>query len=147
MSYLLALFILTLGILIGAALFSDSRPRSLLMIKANKNRFSANDVAGLLASVIVQKTPGLIPNIILETDKTIIFEHPRPKHRIHYIFVPKKDIKNIGELSDEDEEYIIDIFSAIVSQIHKQQLQNYKVWTNGPGKQDVTYLHFHLGAE
>ena len=147
MSYLLALLILIAGILIGAALFSDSKPRSLLMVRANKNRFSANDVAGLLASVIVQKTPRLIPNIILETDKTIVFEHPRPKHRIHYIFVPKKDIKNIGELSDEDKEYILDIFSSIVSQINKQQLHNYRVWTNGPGKQDVTYLHFHLGAE
>ena len=147
MSYLLALLILILGIFIGAALFSDSKPRSLLMMKANQNRFSASDAAGLLASVIVQKTPQLIPNIILETDKTIVFEHPRPKHRIHYIFVPKKDIKNIGELSDEDKEYILDIFSAIVSKINEHQLHNYRVWTNGPGKQDVSYLHFHLGAE
>jgi len=147
MFYVLALFTFIAGLLLGALLFSNSKSRSLLTIRATQNRFSASDVAGLLASVIVQKMPALLPKVILETDKTIVFEHPRPKHRIHYIFVPKKDIKNIGELSEDDKEYIIDLFSAIVSQINKLELHNYKVWTNGPGKQDVTYLHFHLGAE
>ncbi|MCD6292172.1 MAG: HIT domain-containing protein [Deltaproteobacteria bacterium] len=106
-----------------------------------------NDVAGLFASVIVQKMPRLIPSVIVETDKTIVFKHPRPKHRIHYMFVPKKDIKNIGELTDEDNEYIIDLFSTIVALVNKLGIKNYRLWTNGPEKQDVTYLHFHLGAE
>ena len=147
MFYVLALFTFIAGILLGAFLFADSKPRALLNIRASRKCLAKNNAAGLLASVIVQKTPGLIPKVILETDKTIVFEHPRPKHRIHYMFVPKKDIKNIGELTDEDEEYIIDLFSAIVSQINKLEIHSYKVWTNGPGKQDVSYLHFHLGAE
>ena len=147
MSYLLALSIFAAGILLGAFLFSSSIPRALLNIRSPRSYLAPNEVAGLFASVVIQKMPGLMPNVILETDQTIVFKHPRPKHRIHYIFVPKKDIKNIGELSDEDKEHIIDLFSAIVSQINKLELHNYSVWTNGPGKQDVTYLHFHLGAE
>jgi len=147
MSYLLALFSFGTGILLGAWLFSNTRPRSLLNIKTPHHYVASNEAAGLLASVLVQKTPALIPKVILETDKTIVFEHPRPKHKTHYIFMPKKDIKNIGELGEEDKEHIIDLFSAIVSQINKLQLHNYRVWTNGPGKQDVTYLHFHLAAE
>ena len=147
MIYVVALFAFIVGLLIGGLLFSDSKPRSLLSIFSCSNCLSPNDVAGLLGSVVVQKMPRLIPNVILETDKTIVFKHPRPKHRIHYMFVPKKDIKNIGELTDGDSEYIIDLFSTIVEVVNKLETKNYKLWTNGPEKQDVTYLHFHLGAE
>ena len=147
MSYTLVLFTFIAGFLVGGYLFSDSKPRSLLNIFACSNCLAPNDVAGLFASVIVQKMPRLIPSVIVETDKTIVFKHPRPKHRIHYMFVPKKDIKNIGELTDEDNEYIIDLFSTIVAIVGKLGIKNYRLWTNGPEKQDVTYLHFHLGAE
>ena len=147
MIYVLSLFTFIVGFLFGGFLFADSKPRSLLSIFSCGNCLAPNDVAGLFASVIVQKMPLLIPNVIVETDKTIVFKHPRPIYRIHYIFVPKKDIKNIGELTDEDSEYIIDLFSAIVVIVNKSGLKNYRLWTNGPGKQDVTYLHFHLGAD
>ncbi len=143
----LALFTFIVGILVGGLLFADSKPRSLLNINKCANFWAPNDVAGLFASVVVQKMPLFIPDIILETDKTLVFKHPRPKHRIHYMFVPKKDIKNIGELTDEDNEYIIDLFSTIVAIVNKLGIKNYKLWTNGPERQDVTYLHFHLGAE
>ena len=147
MFYILALFIFIAGFLVGGFLFADSKPRSLLSIFSSGNCLAPNDIAGLFASVIVQKMPRLIPNVIVETDKTIVFKHPRPKYRIHYMFVPKKDIKNIGELTDEDSEYIIDLFSTIVAVVNKLGTKNYRLWTNGPEKQDVTYLHFHLGAE
>jgi diadenosine tetraphosphate (Ap4A) HIT family hydrolase len=104
-------------------------------------------VAGLFASVVVQKIPGVIPNVILETDKTIVFKHPWSRQRIHYIFVPKKDIKNIGELTDEDKEYIIDLYSTVVAVINREGIKDYTLLTNGPGKQAVAYLHFHLTAE
>jgi len=91
--------------------------------------------------------PGVIPNVILETDKTIVFKHPRPMSRIHYIFVPKKDIKNIGELSEEDKEYIIDLYAAVAEVINREGIKTYRLWTNGPSSQEVTYLHFHLVAQ
>jgi len=95
----------------------------------------------------VQKLTRLIPGIILETDKIIVFKHPRPKYRIHYIFAPKKDIKDISDFSEDDKEYLIEIFAVISTVIKQERLQDYKLWSNGPGKQDVTYLHFHLGAK
>ena len=147
MFYALVLFTFIAGFLVGGFLLSDSKPRSLLSISVCSNCLAPNDAAGLFASVVVQKMPRLIPNIIVETDKTIVFKHPRPKYRIHYMFVPKKDIKNIGELTDEDSEHIVDLFSTIVATVNKLGIKNYKLWTNGPEKQDVTYLHFHLGAE
>ena len=136
-----------LGLLIGWWLFSDSRPRQLIALRRCSHASSREELLGLLASIGVQKLTRLIPGMVLETDKTIVFKHPRPKYRIHYIFAPKKDIKDIGDFSEDDREYLIDLFAAIATVINQESLQDYKLWTNGPGKQDVTYLHFHLGAK
>ena len=147
MSYFLAVMAFFIGILVGALYFSRPKSNSAINPPGCHSPLSKSETAGLLASVLVQKLPALIPKVIMETDKSIAFEHPRPKHRYHYIFMPKKDIKNLGEISIEDHDHLIDLFSAIVSQINKRKLHNYRVWTNGPGKQDVSYLHFHLGAD
>ena len=72
---------------------------------------------------------------------------PDPQKRVHYVVIPKKDITDVGALSDEDKEYLIDLFAVIQELVNKQQLTNYEVITNGPGKQTMTYLHFHLIAE
>ena len=136
-----------LGLLTGWWLFTDSKPRSLIKLRKRGHTTSRDELLGILASVGVQKMPHLIPGIILETDKTIVFKHPRPKYRIHYIFAPKKDIRDIGDISPDDRQYLFDLFAAIDTVINQEKLYNYKLWTNGPGKQDVTYLHFHLGAK
>jgi len=135
-----------LGLLIGWWLFSDSRPRQLIKIRSSQTS-SREELLGLMASIGVQKLTLLIPEIILETDKTIVFKHPRQKYRKHYIFAPKKDIKDVGDFSEDDKEYLIDLFAAIVTVINQENLQNYRLWSNGPGKQDVTYLHFHLAEK
>jgi len=147
MFYLLVLLTFIAGIAVGGILFKDSRPRSLLSIRECRNRLNPSEAAGLLGSVVVQKMPGIIPHVLVETDKTIVFKHPRPKHRVHYVFVPKKDIRNIGELTDEDKDHIIDLFSTVVAVLNRQGIKSYMLWTNGPGKQEVAYLHFHLGAK
>lgn len=147
MEYALIILAFLAGVVIGGYLLRDSRPRPLLRAVSGGKRLDRAETAGLLASVLVQKAPALIPKVILETDKTIVIEHPRPRHKVHYLFISRKDIKNIGELTDEDSDYLVDLYSAVVEVINKQQLGNYRLWTNGPGKQDVAYLHFHLGAD
>ena len=105
---------------------------------------SPADLAGLLASVGIQKFPGLIPSVVLETDKTIVIVHPFDKDATHYLIIPKKDIKNIGEISEADLPYLDDVFFVARRIIEKKRLVKYRLSTNGPGLQDVTYLHFHL---
>jgi diadenosine tetraphosphate (Ap4A) HIT family hydrolase len=70
-----------------------------------------------------------------------------PEARIHYVIIPKKDIKNIGELSDDDKVYLLDAFAVMQDIIKQEHLKTYIIKTNGPGYQDVAYLHFHLMAE
>ena len=62
------------GLLTGRFLFADTRPRRLLQIHRCKSGWDASQLAGLIASVVIQRMPGAIPRVILETDKTIVFE-------------------------------------------------------------------------
>jgi histidine triad (HIT) family protein len=144
---LLMLLALSIGITLGGYLFSDSQPRSFLAVnKCGGTCYQPNELMGLLTSVGVQRVPALLPGVVKETDKTIVIGHPAPEARIHYLVIPKKDIKNIGELSDADRESLIDAFRAVAELIKENDLVNYRVTTNGPGYQAMTYLHFHLTA-
>jgi len=144
---LMVLLSICLGILIGGYLFSRSQPRSFLSINRCQNCLSHEDLLGLVASIGIQKFPKFVPSVIVETDKTVVIKHPHSLQRIHYLIVPKKDIKNIGEISESDVPYLIDAYFVARSIIEKEGLLNYRLSTNGPGFQDVTYLHFHLVAD
>jgi aprataxin len=98
----------------------------------------------LLASAGIQKAPSALPMVVKETDRCIAIEHPFPKTRFHFVVFPKKDIKNIADISVDDQEYVLDCLAVIRSLVNENGLWNYRVITNGPGSQDVTYLHFHL---
>jgi len=143
----LALISIGVGILIGGYLFSKSQPRSFLALNRCQNCLSPEDLLGLAASVGIHKFPKLVPSVLFETDKTVVIKHPHPLSRIHYIIVPKKDIKNIGEISEADSPYLMDAYLVARQIIDKEKLINYRLLTNGPGFQDVTYLHFHLIAD
>ena len=142
--FLLTLFSTCTGVLIGGYLFSKSQPRSFLALNRCHNCLSFEDLLGLMASIGIQRFPKFVPSVVFETDKTVVIKHPLPLSRIHYVIVPKKDIKNIGEISEADSPYLVDVFSVARSIIEKEALLNYRLSSNGPGFQDVTYLHFHL---
>ena len=125
-------------------MFSQSQPRSVLAINRCEGCLRAEDLAGLLASAGIQKLPGLIPSVVLETDKTIAIKSPVPDAQIDYVIFPKKDIKNIGEITREDAPYLLDAYLVARHIIENEKLVNYEILTNGPGRQKITYLHFHL---
>lgn len=146
-----ALSLFVMGVAIGGYSFSKTQSRSFLSIKQCQDCFSPKDIAGLIASVGINKFPGLIPGVVFETDKTVVIENPfRFQHgnfakgSIDYVIFPKKDIKNIGEISKEDAPYIFDAILTARHIIEEKKLVNYELLTNGPGFQDISYLHFHL---
>jgi hypothetical protein len=144
---LLVLVSVIIGIIIGGYLFAQSQPRSFLSINRCQNCLSRADLLGLIASVGIQKFPGLIPSVVLETDRTIVVKYPFPLERIHYLIIPKKDIKDIGEISEVNAQYLIDAYLVVRRIIEEEKLSKYQLFTNGPGFQDMTYLHFQLIAE
>jgi histidine triad (HIT) family protein len=136
------------GILLGGYLFSDTQPRAILEIPdCKQNCFSQEQLLGLLGSIGVQKFPDFLPFVTKETEKTLAMKHPFPKSAIHYVIIPKKDIKSVEDLTAEDSQYIVDAYAVMASLIKAQNLRDYKVVINGPGFQTVGYLHFQLVSE
>ncbi len=145
---LLILAATLIGVVLGGYLFSDTRPRSFLALtKCEGTCFQRQELLGLLTSVGIQRFPALIPSVVMESDRTIVIEHPNPEARLHYVIIPKSDIKSIAELSDADRDSLIDVFNVVRTIVKEKNLVNYRLVTNGPGYQGVTYLHFHLTAQ
>ncbi len=142
-----ALIIFSLGIAVGGYLFIHTQPRQFLQIShCTDHCFHSNELAGILTSAGIQQVPGIVPRVILETDKTIAIENPLPQAPFHYVIFPKKDIKNAAELTADDTVYLADAYAVMAQLIKDHGLSKYKILTNGPGYQEITYLHFHLLA-
>ena len=135
---------LLVGIVIGGALFARTQPRSILALKECNNCMSPEDLAGLLGAVGMQVAPGAMPFVVYETDKSIALREPLPRGHLHYVIIPKRDIKNIGEITPADSAYLLDALLVSRHLIEKDRMHKYRFYTNGPGLQSVTYLHFHL---
>ena len=140
-----ALFLL--GIACGGYLFSETIPRSFLAVGSCRGHcFKPKELAGLMASVAIQRAPFVVPGVVLESDTCLAIRYPKPESRIHYVLFPKRDIRNIATLTPEDAPYVLGCFALARELIERDHLQSYLLKTNGPGLQDIGYLHFHLVA-
>lgn len=143
--FIVPLLWISFGLLIGGFVFTDVQPRSILAIQhCQKKCFSLREVSGLAAAIGMVHSPSLIPQVVLETDKTIAMKHPIPATPIHYVIIPKKDIKDIGHVAQEDTDYLIDAYAVMQELVRQDNLEKYRIFTNGPRYQHVGYLHFHL---
>ena len=145
---LAAASLFALGGAVGAYVFADTKPRSVLALgRCERTCYGRNQLIGLAASVGIARVPSAVPSVVLETDKSIALRHPRPEARIHIVVVPKKDIRDAGDVTEQDAPYVEDAFAVMAELIRRHKLHNYRIITNGPGFQDVSYLHFHLRAD
>jgi diadenosine tetraphosphate (Ap4A) HIT family hydrolase len=143
----LAVVVFMAGLICGGYLFSKSEPRSILEVTNCKNRcYKPNEVAGLIMSAAILRGPFVFPNVVRESDTCLAIRHPRPWDRVHYVLFPKQDIRNITTLTLADTPYVMGCFAMIRDLVLQDKLEKYRVYTNGPGYQDVAYLHFHLIA-
>ncbi|HEX4585864.1 MAG TPA: hypothetical protein VH183_13630 [Burkholderiaceae bacterium] len=135
------------GLSIGARAFMNTQPRAWLNIKSCADRcYRASDVAGLFASAGIVNAPGWVPRVVRESDKCLAVPYPRGGRHLHLVFFPKRDIRDISDLTPDDTPYVMDCFAVIRSIVIDEGLSDYRVYTNGPGEQDISYLHFHLVA-
>ncbi len=136
---------LALGVLLGGYLFSDTQPRSLIALHTCENNcLKQKELLGLVGSIIVQKGPGLLPDVLLETDKTVAIDYPVQHDGDHFVIIPKRDIRNIGDIREGDQPYIMDALAVISQLVKDKNLRSYRILTYGPERQDIAYLHFHL---
>jgi histidine triad (HIT) family protein len=141
--FFVLLIVLFVGIVAGAYLSTHIQPRKFINItECSTNCLDSTQLLGLMASVGIKLDS--IPDVVLETDKTLVIKYPQPVDPIHYVIIPKRDIKSIEDVAEEDRDYIMDAIAVNKELVKREELSRYKFMTNGPGYQEVHYLHFHL---
>lgn len=136
------------GVGLGGYLFSKSLPRSFLTTTdCGDHCYSKEEIAGLFTSAAVLRLSSLIPDVALESDTCLSIRYPGSQGKIHYVLFPKHDVKNIATLTPEDIPYVVGCFAMVRELVLQDKLAEYVLYTNGAGKQEVAYLHFHLIAE
>jgi diadenosine tetraphosphate (Ap4A) HIT family hydrolase len=105
------------------------------------------DVAGLAASVLVQNDPAWLPSVLAETEACVAVQHPRPEGRLHAVLLPKRDVRNVLEITAADQPFVFGCLALGRKLAEDAAARNWRLVTNGPHLQHVTYLHFHLIAK
>ena len=89
-------------------------------------------------------------DIVFENDKVIAFKDINPAAPIHLLIIPKKNIKTINDIQENDKELIGELFLAA-----KKIAKDYNIDKNGyrlifncnaDAGQTVFHIHMHLLA-
>ncbi len=86
-------------------------------------------------------------NIVYEDDKIVCFADLEPQAPVHVLVIPKKHIKCIDDLGEEDKELIAHLMLKIKDIAEDLGLENgYRVVSNNgeDAFQTVKHLHFHV---
>lgn len=86
-------------------------------------------------------------NIVHEDDQCLAFHDVAPKAPVHVLVIPKKPIRSVAEIDDDDAALIGHIFCVIRQIAADLELEDgYRVVTNigSDGGQEVEHLHFHV---
>ncbi len=135
------------GVVVGGFLFSKSLPRSFLAVAECGGRcLESRDLLGLIASAGLLHAPGLIPRKAAESKRCVGVHHWAPEGRYHVVFFPKRDARHMLELQEEDLPYLHDCLELARREIESTGLQNYRIVSNGPALQHLTYFHIHVIA-
>ena len=86
-------------------------------------------------------------DIIYEQDNIIVIKDINPKAKTHILIIPKKEIKTINDIEEQDRELIAEMF-FVAKKIAKELWikDGYKLLFNVWEKwwQEVMHIHLHL---
>jgi len=134
-----------IGVVVGGVLLHGSQPRSFAAIgNCGGQCLKTSDLAGLFVSAGIRLAPGSLPKLVRETDRCVAIAHPSPQAKKHYVLFPKRDVKNIADIAAEDGPYVLGCFDLLRTLVQDYKITGYQVVTNGPDRQLITYLHWHL---
>ena len=87
---------------------------------------------------------------LLETERLVVFRDINPAARIHLLIVPKKHIRSINDLTDDDRSILADLIFAAKQMADAEGVaqSGYRLFFNVErgGGQVIFHLHLHLIA-
>src|SRR5438128_4074310 len=119
-----------LGCIAGGYAMRDVQPRSLLAVDRCDHCWSPNELAGLVGAIVMTRAPGLVPLVVLETNRTIAIRFPTgPRAPEHFVVVPKRDIRDAAHVATGDEPYLADAFAVIGKLVRDRGMRHYRVFS------------------
>jgi len=87
-------------------------------------------------------------NFLFEDDTLVVFEDIHPHAPVHLLVVPKKHIRSVNDLGQEDDSIVAHIISVARDMARQQGIDRsgYKLLFNveSGGGQVIFHLHLHL---
>lgn len=141
------LLLVGLGYAGGAVSFVDTQARPLPDIHKcapTDECLTDPEVLGLMTSVWLHLAPGSTPNIVARSKECVAIRSPKPAAYVDLVFFPTHDIRNLLEMAPGDEKYALGCIDLMRQVAGERGMRNWRIVSNGPGKQEIAYLHFHL---
>jgi len=87
-----------------------------------------------------------LAEVVKDSDTLLAFKDIKPKAPVHLLIVPKKHVKSIAELAEEDRGLVSDMVYMAKEITEEQGLNGYQLTVNvgRAGGQIVDHLHLHL---
>lgn len=107
-------------------------------------------VGGLFVGFVFSYLNTYLPvDRLYETENLLAFYHPKPNYAVHILIVPKRAIASYKDLSEDDQDFLMDVFRATQFLVEELSLEEsgYRLILNGGVYQKVPQLHFHLVAD
>ena len=87
-------------------------------------------------------------DILFENDKILVFRDTNPQAPVHFLVIPKKEIKTINDINEEDKSLIGELF-IVAKEIAKKEGISEKGYRtifncNEHGGQTVYHIHLHV---
>ena len=97
----------------------------------------------IFCKIINKQAPA---DIVYEDEKTVAFYDIKPSALVHILIVPKKHIKSIKEITNEDKDLMGELVLAAKKVAEKKELNYYNLRVNvgREAGQIVDHLHVHL---
>ena len=95
----------------------------------------------IFTKIIEREIPA---NIIFEDDKSIIIEDISPQAPVHYLAIPKKEIKGISDLSESDQGIVDHLMIVIKNEMSNQGINDYRLVINNGSEAGQTVFHLHI---
>lgn len=87
-------------------------------------------------------------DFLYETDTLVVFRDIHPQAPVHLLIVPKKHIRSINDLADEDQTIVADLIIAAKEMARQKSVNKsgYRIYFNVEkgGGQLIFHVHLHL---
>lgn len=92
----------------------------------------------IFCKIVAKEIPA---TVIFETEDSIVIPDIHPQAPQHLLVIPKKHVTNLLEA---DEKLRNNIFQTVVDALKQQNMNDFRVVTNGGKAAEIHHWHIHL---